>query len=272
MIPEFVFDGGIVAGSDGVEQFQPFRFDLLFHIFVLGPREAHAVGLGVDAVGLGQGRQAAREAVIGPLGAFGGCGGLFLAFDAVPVLELLGLAAVGRIPENVRVATNHLGRLHFQRIRQRGASGAGHELADHDQQKGHVAQFLHHVRGLPGTDGVHQLVAFLNDVFGQGFRRLRAVPRAAVRRNEPVYDGVEAVERGMDGGVRRGGRKGLRGACIAHDGIPCVRCWKKGAKADIARKERDFKGRGGPILWNRSRLGDVSSESISPTFRPRDAS
>ena len=61
------------------DRFQPFGLDLLFDVFIFGPREAHAVGLGVDAVGLCQRRQAARQAVIGPLGAFGVRSGLFLA-------------------------------------------------------------------------------------------------------------------------------------------------------------------------------------------------
>ena len=45
VVAEFVFDGLGVIGRHRIEQLQPFGLDLLFDILVLGPREAHAVGL-----------------------------------------------------------------------------------------------------------------------------------------------------------------------------------------------------------------------------------
>lgn len=117
-----------VIGRHRIEQFQPFGLDLLFDILVLGPREAHAVGLGMDAVGLCQRRQAARQAVIGPLGAFGVRSGLFLAFDAVPVLELFGLVFIGRVAENVGMAAYHLGGFDFERVGEGRAARAAMSL------------------------------------------------------------------------------------------------------------------------------------------------
>lgn len=131
-------------------------------------------------VGLCQRRQAARQAVIGPLGALRRPQRPFLAFDAVPVLELFGLVFIGRVAENVGMAAYHLGGFDFERVGEGRAARAGHELADHQDQEGHVAQFFDHIGGLAGADGVHEFVALFNDIFGQRFRRLRAVPRTAV--------------------------------------------------------------------------------------------
>ena len=255
MVPEFVLDGFGIVGGHRVEQFQPFGLDLLFDVLVFGPREAHAVGLGVDAVGFGQRRQAARQAVIGAFGAFGGCRGLFLALDAVPVLELLGLTAVGGVPEDVGVAAHHFGGFDVERVGEGGAARAGHQLADEDDEEGHVAEFFNHVRGLAGADGVHEFVALLDDVFGQGFGRLRAVPRAAVGSDEAVDDFVEAIERGLRGGVGIGGGNGLRGAGIGHLGSLWVHCWKNGPTPDIARNMGDFKREGEMGRGRRRNLG-----------------
>ena len=106
------------------------------------------------------------------------------------------------------MAAYHLGGFDFERVREGRAARAGHELADHQDQEGHVAQFFDHIGGLAGADGVHEFVALFNDIFGQRFRRLRAVPRTAVRCDEAVDDGIEAFERGLRGGVGSGGRGG----------------------------------------------------------------
>ena len=106
------------------------------------------------------------------------------------------------------MASYHLGGFDFERVREGRAARAGHELADHQDQEGHVAQFFDHIGGLAGADGVHEFVALFNDIFGQRFRRLRAVPRTAVRCDEAVDDGIEAFERGLRGGVGSGGRGG----------------------------------------------------------------
>ena len=161
------------------------------------------------------------------------------------------------------VAAHHFGGFDVERVGEGGAARAGHQLADEDDEEGHVAEFFNHVHGLAGADGVHEFVALLDDVFGQGFGRLRAVPRAAVGSDEAVDDFVEAVERGLRGGVGIGGGSGLRGAGIGHLGSLWVRCWKNGPTPDIARNMGDFKregemGRG--RRRNLGRKGDLSGE------------
>ena len=252
MVAELVFNGCFIPIGHGIKQFKPFGFNLLFHVFIFRPGEADPIGLGMNAIGLGQRRQATGKRIVRSLGSILGSG-LFLALDAIPVLELFRLGSIGGIRKNMGMTPNHLVGLHFQRFGQPRSSGTLHELADKNEQESHVAQLFHDIGCLAGPDGLHEFVALFNNIFRKGLGRLRAVPGTAVRGDESIDNRGKAFQRRKRGGFRAG-------SLIFHDGSILFRCVDNA----IAGKTTEFnpklpvkKGHS-PILPER--LGTVQKE------------
>ena len=183
----------VVAGGR-VQPFQPFGLHLLFHILIFRPGKADSGRLGVDTVGLDQRGQSFGQTVEHALRRsffiF-----LFRTLDLFPGPQLFVAVVEGRVGEDMRMSPNHLGPAVLQSVFQREGVAVFVKTGNEEQEKGKVAHFAANVGCLAGTDGLHQLVAFLNDIVGQRFGGLLFVPWTAVRGDKAINNGAQALQR-----------------------------------------------------------------------------
>ena len=152
-----------------------------------------------------------------------------------PFPQIQHVPGVGglRLAEHVRMAADHLLVHVGAHVVDVELAGIGSYLALQHHLQQHVAQLLAQVRDIGGFDGVHRLVCLFDHVVRDALVRLRAIPRASVRRAQRGDGGDELVERRMAAGVgrklacegrgRRRGCDGRRGFGGSH-GDPFFGC------------------------------------------------
>ena len=161
----------------------------------------------MDAVGLGQRGQAGGQRVEQALGLAFGIGVLG-TLDLFPGLELLVQIVEGHVTEHMGMTAHHLGPVVVQGVVQTELAALLVQMGHEEQQEGHVAQFFAHVGRVAGADGADQLVALLDEVFGQAFGGLLLVPGAAVLGiGQPFDDGLQFFQSAFHETVPCGGLK-----------------------------------------------------------------